>query len=61
MQQIGRFIPMTYAAQAMRDIMIRNATLGDLILPMGTLAGAAVLLLVIGIILYNRWVQRERD
>lgn len=61
MQQIGRFIPMTYAAQAMRDIMIRNATLGDLILPIGTLAGAAVLLLVIGIILYNRWVQRERD
>jgi ABC-2 type transport system permease protein len=61
MQQIGRFIPMTYAAQAMRDIMIRNATLGDLVLPIGTLAGAAVLLLVIGIILYNRWVQRERD
>ncbi len=61
MQQIGRFIPMTYAAQAMRDIMIRNATLGDLLLPIGTLAGAAALLLVIGIILYNRWVQRERD
>jgi ABC-2 type transport system permease protein len=61
MQQIGRFIPMTYAAQAMRDIMIRNATLSDLLLPIGTLAGAAALLLVIGIILYNRWVQRERD
>lgn len=61
MQQIGRFIPMTYAAQALRDIMIRNATLSDLLLPIGTLAGASVLLLGIGVVLYNRWVQSERD
>lgn len=61
MQQIGRFIPMTYAAQALRDIMIRNATLQDLLWPIGTLAGAAALLLVIGVLLYNRWVQSERD
>lgn len=61
MQQIGRFIPMTYAAQALRDIMIRNATIGDLLLPIGTLTGAAVILLGVGVVLYNRWVQSERD
>lgn len=61
MQQMGRFIPMTYAAQALRDVMIRNATLTDLLWPIGTLVGAAALLLTVGILLYNRWVQSERD
>jgi ABC-2 type transport system permease protein len=61
MQQIGRIIPMTYAAQALRDVMIRNATPGNLILPLGTLVGAAALLFAVGVLLYNRWVQSERD
>jgi ABC-2 type transport system permease protein len=61
MQQIGRVIPMTYAAQALRDVMIRNATLNNLLLPLATLAGAATTLFVIGVLLYNRWVQSERD
>jgi ABC-2 type transport system permease protein len=60
MQQIGRVIPMTYAAQALRDVMIRNATLNNLLLPIGTLAGAAAILLVVGVLLYKRWVQSER-
>jgi ABC-2 type transport system permease protein len=61
MQQMGRFIPVTYAAQALRDVMIRGATLNDLLWPIGTLAGAAALLLAVGVLLYNRWVQSERD
>jgi ABC-2 type transport system permease protein len=61
MQQIARVIPMTYAAQALRDVMIRNATLDNVALPLGTLAGAALLLFAIGVLLYNRWVQSERD
>jgi ABC-2 type transport system permease protein len=58
MQQIGRFIPMTYAAQALRDIMIRNATLSDLLLPMATLTVSAVILYIIGVLLYRRWVEK---
>ena len=58
MQQIGRVIPMTYAAQALRDIMIRNATLSDLLLPFATLAGAAIILYIIGVVLYKRWVEK---
>ena len=59
LQQIGHVIPVTYAAQALRDIMIRNATLGDLFLPIATLAIAAVVLYAIGILLYKRWVEKE--
>jgi ABC-2 type transport system permease protein len=58
MQQIGRVIPMTYAAQALRDIMIRNATLADLLLPMATLAAAAAILYGVGVLLYKRWVEK---
>lgn len=58
MQQIGRVIPMTYAAQAIRDIMIRNATLSDLLLPFATLAGAAIILYMVGVLLYKRWVEK---
>jgi len=59
LQQIGRVIPMTYAAQAIRDIMIRNATLGGLFQPLATLAGSAVILFAVGILLYKRWVEKE--
>ena len=58
MQQIGRVIPMTYAAQSLRDIMIRNATLTDLLFPIATLAVAAAILYGIGILLYKRWVEK---
>ena len=58
MQQMGRVIPMTYAAQALRDIMIRNATINDLLLPMATLVFSAVILYVIGIVLYKKWVEK---
>mgnify|MGYP001042413291 CR=1 FL=1 len=58
MQQIGRFIPMTYAAQALRDIMIRNATLNDLLLPITTLTLSAVILYGVGVLLYRRWVEK---
>jgi len=59
LQQIGRFIPMTYAAQALRDIMIRNATLSELLLPIGTLTITALILYAVGILLYKRWVEKE--
>jgi len=58
LQQIGRFIPMTYAAESLRNIMIRNATLTDLLLPMATLTTSAVILYGIGVLLYRRWVEK---
>lgn len=58
MQQMGRVIPMTYAAQALRDIMIRNATFSDLLLPMATLIFSAVILFAVGVALYKRWVEK---
>lgn len=58
MQQIGRFIPMTYAAQALRDIMIRNATFSDLFLPLVTLSLSAVILYAVGVLMYRRWVEK---
>jgi len=58
MQQIGRVIPMTYAAQALRDIMIRNATLSDLLLPMATLTLSAFVLYAMGVLMYRRWVEK---
>jgi ABC-2 type transport system permease protein len=58
MQQAGRFIPMTYAAQALRDIMIRNATLENLLMPIATLIVTAIVLYGIGVLLYRRWVEK---
>lgn len=58
MQQIGRVIPMTYAAQALRDIMIRNVTASDLVVPMATLTISALILFGIGVVLYRRWVEK---
>jgi ABC-2 type transport system permease protein len=58
MQQIGRVIPMTYAAQALRDIMIRNATVNNLLLPITTLTVSALILYGVGVLLYKRWVEK---
>ena len=58
MQQIGHFIPMTYAAQSLRDIMIRNVTVNDLLLPITTLTVSAVILYGVGVLLYRRWVEK---
>lgn len=60
LQQIGRVIPMTYAAQAIRDVMIRNATLSDISLPLTTLSITALGLYAVGVLLYKRWVQKWR-
>jgi ABC-2 type transport system permease protein len=58
MQQFGQIIPMTYAAQSIRSIMIRNATLNDLLVPITTLIVSAAILYGIGVLLYKRWVEK---
>jgi ABC-2 type transport system permease protein len=59
LQQVGRVVPMTYAAQALRDIMLRNVMLNDLIQPIVTLGASATALYIVGILLYRRWVEKE--
>ncbi|HDD70416.1 MAG TPA: ABC transporter permease [Candidatus Bathyarchaeota archaeon] len=59
LQQIGNFIPMTYAVQAVRKVMIQDAVLNDIIQPIITLAVSAIILYAIGVLLYKRWVEKE--
>jgi ABC-2 type transport system permease protein len=59
LQQVGKIVPMTYAAQAIRDIMIRNVTLNDLLQPLITLTASATILYAVGIFLYRKWVEKE--
>ncbi|MEM2971410.1 MAG: ABC transporter permease [Candidatus Bathyarchaeia archaeon] len=59
LQQVGKVIPMTYAAQALRDIMLKNIALNDLLKPIITLAASAIALYAVGILLYRRWVEKE--
>lgn len=59
LQQIGNIIPMTYAVQSIRNIMIKNAMLNNLLQPIATLVVSAIILYVIGILLYKRWVEKE--
>jgi len=59
LQQVGNFIPMTYAVHAIRKIMIQDAVLNDMIQPVLILASSAVILYVIGVLLYKRWVEKE--
>ena len=59
LQTVGKIIPMTYAAQAVRDIMIKHADLGSVYLTLLILGFTAVSLYAIGILSYKRWVEKE--
>ncbi|MGQ9565903.1 MAG: ABC transporter permease [Candidatus Bathyarchaeales archaeon] len=59
LQQIGSVIPMTYAAQAIRSVMIQNAALNELFQPILTLVISAAVLYAVGVLLYKRWVEKE--
>jgi len=50
---------MIYAVQTIRNIMIQNAALSDLLQPITTLVGSAIILYAIGILLYKRWIEKE--
>lgn len=58
-QQIGNVIPMTYAVQAIRSIMLQNATVTDILQPIAMLVVSALILYAVGILLYKRWVEKE--
>jgi len=59
LQTASNVIPMTYAAKAMREIMLRNAGFDEIFPTMVVLTFSAVVLYVAGILLYRRWVTKE--
>jgi len=60
LQQIRRVPSVTYAAQAVRGVMIENAVLSDKFLLMTILAVSAIILYVTEVILHKRWVEKEQ-
>jgi ABC-2 type transport system permease protein len=59
LQTASNVIPMTYAAKAMRDIMLRNAGFDKIFPTMIILTISAVIIYITGIFLYRRWVTKE--
>jgi ABC-2 type transport system permease protein len=59
LQVISKVIPMTYAADIMRDIMLRDAGLNEVLPTMTLLLMSAVFLYSVGTLLYKRWVEKE--
>lgn len=50
LQPVSKFIPLTYANIAMRDILIRGLNLSDVLVEIGILAGFACLTIFLGIL-----------
>jgi ABC-2 type transport system permease protein len=59
LQLIGKVIPMTYAADIMRDVMLKDVGLAEVLPTMTLLLISAVVLYSLGILLYKRWVEKE--
>lgn len=58
MQAISKFIPMTYAADAMRKIMLLNANIGDVMTQIVILVGFGVVTMAIAVPLFRRSMTR---
>jgi len=50
---------MTYAVQAVRNMMIQNAVSSDILQQITTLVASAVILYVGRVFLYKKWVEKE--
>jgi ABC-2 type transport system permease protein len=59
LEQVDKIIPMTYADQSVKDVMLRNAVLADVLQHLLTLAVSAIIVYVVGVILYRRCVEKE--
>lgn len=59
LQTIGRIIPMTYASNAMRDIMLKDAVFSEIFPTMAMLLTTAVVLYSLGVVFYRRWIEKE--
>jgi ABC-2 type transport system permease protein len=57
LRPISLVIPLTYANSAMRDIFLRNATLIDILIPLGILSLSALLMISLGILKLNKTLK----
>jgi ABC-2 type transport system permease protein len=58
MQDISKIIPLTYAADAMRKIMLLNAGIGDVITQILILVGFGIVTMAIAVPLFRRSMTR---
>ena len=58
MQLISKFIPLTYAADAMRKVMLLNANLGDVMVQVLILIGFGIVTMAIAIPLFRKSMTR---
>jgi len=58
MQDISKIIPLTYAADAMRKVMLLNANIGDVIIQILILVAFGIVTMSIAIILFRRSMTR---
>jgi ABC-2 type transport system permease protein len=59
LQTVGRVIPMTNAANIMKGIMLKDVGLNEVLPTMTLLLVSAVILYLLGALLYKRWVEKE--
>lgn len=59
LQTVGKVIPMTYAANTMRDIILKDVGFNEVLPTMTLLLISAVILYSLGTLLYKRWVEKE--
>jgi len=59
LQLVSKVIPMTYAADIMRDVMLKNAGFAETLPTLTLLLISAAALYSLGTLLYKRWVERE--
>jgi ABC-2 type transport system permease protein len=59
LQLVSKVVPMTYAADVMRSIMLKNVGFGEILPTITLLLISAAVLYSLGIFLYKRWVEKE--
>jgi len=57
LRPVSSVIPLTYANSAMRDIFLRDATIIDILLPLGILGLSAFLMIFLGILKLNKTLK----
>ncbi|MFV0257752.1 MAG: ABC transporter permease [Acidimicrobiales bacterium] len=57
---IGYLLPLTYFSIGMRDIFLRGASLGALLVPLGALVAMAVVVLVVSVVRFRRELSTNR-
>lgn len=60
MRSLADWVPATFALQALRDSLLRGASLLDLALPLGVLGGLACTVLPLGFFLLRKGVRRAK-